>query len=111
MVQPKPGCNGVTLRVQIRGEHLGATAGRQSGVHESDGSLPDDQNRFVCSQVEHLYTLQHGVYGLNEGRLLKGHIIGDAHHAAAGRDPVHHPDVFCEAAAEGSKPAVTPTFL
>ena len=73
----------------------------QRGVHQADGSLANDQNRVVGGQVEHLYALEHGIEGLDEGGLLEGHIVGDANYAAVLHHEVHDADVLGKAAAGG----------
>jgi hypothetical protein len=65
------------------------------------GALADDQDRVVGARLSKLDALEDGVDGFNEGRLLEGNAVGDAHDAAVRDDEVHHADVLGKAAAGG----------
>ena len=105
------GGNGVALGIKIGGEDTGAGAAGQRGMHEADGALADDQNGFVGAQVQHLHTFENGVDRLDEGGLLKGHAVGNADDAAAGAIQSITRIYSAKPPPDGSKPAVTPTFL
>ena len=77
------GGDGVALGIEVGGEHAGAGAAGEHGMHQADGALADDENRVVGAQVEHLYALEHGVDRLDEGGLLERDAVGNGHDAAA----------------------------
>ena len=101
MLQAESRGNGVALGIKVGGEHTRAGAAGQRGMHQADRALADHQHRIVGGEIEQLHALEHGVHRLDEGRLLKGHAVGNAHHAAVGDDEVHHANVLGKAAAGG----------
>ena len=103
ILEAEAGGDGVALGIEIGGEHACAGAAGEDGVHQADGSLADDQHRIVGGEIEQLYALEHGVHRLDEGGLLEWNAVGNAHHAAARGDEVHHADVLGKAAAGGLK--------
>jgi len=72
--------------------------------------LSNDQNGLFALQPKGLDPFHAGVYGLYEAGLLKADAVRDWYGTVL-NDPVHHPDVFSEAAAGRLKSGGAADFL
>src|SRR5579863_6779334 len=89
------------LREQIGSNYPRATAPRQHCQYDADGPLSNHQNGFAGREIHRLDTLHAGVDRFDERRLLEGDAFGNAHHAIAPHNPIHHANVVGKTSAAG----------
>ena len=77
--------------------HLRARTDRMMPI----GPCPITSTVSPGTSLQCFDTLHAGIHRLDERRLLKRHTVWNANYAAAADDPIHHPNVFGEAAAAG----------
>src|SRR5271157_1894432 len=89
------------LRKQIGSNYPCAFPAGKNGKDDSNWALADHQYRFVLLQPECLDTFHAGVNRLDKRGLFERNPVGDANHAAALDDPVHHAHELREASTAG----------
>jgi hypothetical protein len=77
-MEPELGRDGVALRIKIRGEDARSGAAGERCEHQADGTLADDQHRFVGGKVEQLDAFEDGIHRLDERGLLKGNAVRES---------------------------------
>src|SRR3974390_149787 len=101
LVQAERLSNCKPLRIQIGSDYSRPTPSRQYRQDDADRPLTNHQYSFDLHQAQRLDAFHACIDRLNERRLHKGHVVGDANHATTADNPIHYADVLSESSAAG----------